>query len=142
MTPVTSYAGRKVLVFGLGGSGLATARALASFPRIYWIAGGKPKTGGIAGLTPFFPHVAKAYLIGEAAEDFAATLAAADVPHEICGTLDVAVAAAARDAVHDPAPDPAVVLSPACASYDQFTNFEARGDAFRQFVAGLPGVRT
>ena len=74
----------------------AAAKALASFARIYWIAGGRPKEGGIAGLAEFFPKIARAYLIGEAAEDFAATLGET-VPHEMSGTLAAALAAAARD---------------------------------------------
>jgi UDP-N-acetylmuramoylalanine--D-glutamate ligase len=119
----------------------ATAKALASFERIYWIAGGRQKEGGIAGLAEYFPRIAKAYLIGEAADDFAATLGDT-VAHEISGTLDSATAAAAADASRDDAPEPVVLLSPACASYDQFRNFELRGDAFRQLVAGLDGVET
>jgi UDP-N-acetylmuramoylalanine--D-glutamate ligase len=119
----------------------AAAKALASFDRIYWIAGGLAKEGGIASLVDFFPKIAKAYLVGEAAADFAATLGAA-VPHEISRTIDVATAAAAADADRDRAAEPVVLLSPACASYDQFKNFERRGDAFRAFVAGLDGVET
>jgi UDP-N-acetylmuramoylalanine--D-glutamate ligase len=112
----------------------STARALASFPRVHWILGGKPKEGGITPLTAFFPKIAKAYLIGESADDFARTLDGA-VPFEQCGTLDVAVAAAARDAGRE---EEAVVLfSPACASFDQFRSFEHRGDVFREIVAGL-----
>ncbi len=75
----------------------AAERALTSFEDVFWIAGGKPKAGGITPLAPFFPRVRKAYLIGESAADFAATLGA-DVPHEVVGTLDKAVTAAARDA--------------------------------------------
>ncbi|QIB33452.1 UDP-N-acetylmuramoyl-L-alanine--D-glutamate ligase [Ancylobacter pratisalsi] len=115
----------------------AAERALVSFDDIFWIAGGKPKEGGIAPLRPFFPRVRKAYLIGVAAQDFAATLGD-DVPHEICGTLDVAVAMAARDAAHSDAVHPVVLLSPACASFDQYRNFEVRGDAFRDLVVHLP----
>lgn len=114
----------------------AAERALLTFHDIFWIAGGKPKSGGIAPLAPLFPRLAKAYLIGAAADEFAATLK--DVPHEICGTLDHAVAAAARDAQASGAAQPVVLLSPACASFDQFPNFEARGDAFRALVAALP----
>jgi UDP-N-acetylmuramoylalanine--D-glutamate ligase len=119
----------------------ATAKALASFEKIYWIAGGQAKEGGIAGLAKFFPRIAKAYLIGEAAIDFAATLGSS-VAHEISGTLDEAVEAAAADADRDLAAEPVVLLSPACASYDQFKNFERRGDAFRQLVVALDGIET
>ncbi|GGE42322.1 UDP-N-acetylmuramoylalanine--D-glutamate ligase [Agaricicola taiwanensis] len=112
----------------------AAARALASFSDIFWIAGGKPKTGGIESLTGFFPRIRKAYLIGETAEAFAATLEGAHVPHAICGTLDRAVAAAADDAAGEPLPEAVVLLSPACASFDQFPNFEVRGDTFRDLV--------
>ena len=118
----------------------AAAKALASFDRIYWIAGGRAKEGGIESLAGFFPRIAKAYLIGEAADDFAGTLGSA-VPFEISGTLAEAVAAAARDAALDDAAEPAVLLSPACASYDQFQNFERRGDAFRSAALSLDGVR-
>ncbi|MCC0037272.1 MAG: UDP-N-acetylmuramoyl-L-alanine--D-glutamate ligase [Hoeflea sp.] len=114
----------------------AAAPALQSFEPIYWIAGGLPKEGGIASLEPFFPRIAKAYLIGEAAAGFAATIGA-HAPFEISGTLEQAVAAAARDAALDAAEMPAVLLSPACASFDQFRNFEVRGDAFVSLVSAL-----
>ena len=117
----------------------AAAKALASFDRIYWIAGGRPKEGGIASLERFFPKVAKAYLIGEAMEPFAETLGAA-VPFERSLTLQNAIAAAARDAARDDAPESVVLLSPACASYDQFQNFEKRGDAFRRLALAIDGV--
>ena len=117
----------------------SSAQALACFSDIFWIAGGKPKTGGIESLRGFFPRIRKAYLIGEAANDFAATLGA-DVPHEIDGTLDKALAAATRDAEACTAVDPVVLLSPACASFDQYRNFEVRGDAFRDLVLALPGL--
>lgn len=117
----------------------AAAPALSSFERIYWIAGGLPKEGGIASLGGFFPKIAKAYLIGEAAPAFAATLGEA-VPFEIAGTLERAVADAAADAEKDGSGGIAVLLSPACASFDQYKNFEVRGDAFVKHVAALPGV--
>ncbi len=109
----------------------SAARALGSFDNIYWIAGGKPKEGGIAPLAEFFPRIAKAYLIGEAAQDFAKTLAG-KVPFEIVETLERAVPQAATDAAQDD--DAVVLLSPACASFDQFRNFEVRGDRFRDLV--------
>ncbi len=118
----------------------SAAQALACFSDIFWIAGGRPKTGGIESLRPFFPRIRKAYLIGEAAEQFAATLDDA-VPHEITASLDRALAAAARDAASSPAREPVVLLSPACASFDQYRNFEVRGDAFRTLVQELPGLQ-
>jgi UDP-N-acetylmuramoylalanine--D-glutamate ligase len=117
----------------------AAARALASFDRIYWIAGGRAKEGGITTLGDYFPKIAKAYLIGEAANDFANTLGT-QVPHEIAVTLSLALASAARDAANDGTGEPVVLLSPACASYDQFQNFERRGDAFRALVLSLDGI--
>ena len=117
----------------------AAAPALSSYDRIYWIAGGLPKAGGITTLVPFFPRIAKAYLIGEAAPQFAATLGDA-APFEISGTIGAAVEHAARDAAQDNSGEPVVLLSPACASFDQFQNFEKRGEAFRTAVLALPGA--
>jgi len=117
----------------------AAAPALSSFPRIYWIVGGLPKEGGIEPLRSCFPRIAKAYLIGEAAPAFSATLGEA-VPYEIAGTLASAVEHAARDAALDGSAEAVVLLSPACASFDQFKNFEVRGDAFRAAVNGLDNV--
>jgi UDP-N-acetylmuramoylalanine--D-glutamate ligase len=118
----------------------ATAKALASFAEIFWIAGGKPKSGGITGLAEFFPRIRKAYLIGEAANEFAATLEGR-VAYEINGTLENAVPAAARDAAASGLSDPVVLLSPACASFDQYRYFEIRGTRFRDLVTALPGVK-
>ena len=114
----------------------AAEKALLSFRDVFWILGGKAKEGGIEPLRRLFPRVAKAYLIGAASEDFARTLGA-DVAFERCGTLENALRAAARDAALSAAAEPVVLLSPACASYDQFANFEARGDRFRDLVAAL-----
>src|SRR5262249_1750303 len=108
----------------------AAERALLSFTNIYWIAGGKPKEGGIASLAPHFPRIKKAYLIGEAAQAFAQTLGES-VPFSLAGTLGRAVAEATSDASASQDGEAVVLLSPACASYDQFPNFEVRGDAFR-----------
>jgi UDP-N-acetylmuramoylalanine--D-glutamate ligase len=118
----------------------AAARALSSFSDIFWIAGGKPKSGGITSLTEYFPRIRKAYLIGEAAPEFAGTLRDS-VPYEISKILEVAVANAARDAEASSLPDSVVLLSPACASFDQYRNFEIRGDRFRDLVTSLPGVK-
>ena len=117
----------------------SAAQALACFDDIFWIAGGKPKTGGIASLSGFFPRIRKAYLIGAAAEEFAATLDG-KVDHVAAGTLDRAVEEAARDAAASGLDHPVVLLSPACASFDQFQSFEARGTVFRNLVQKLPGV--
>lgn len=117
----------------------AAAPALSSFTRIYWIAGGLPKEGGIDSLRSFFPRIAKAYLIGEAAPAFSATLGTS-VPYEISGTLEAALQHAANDAACDEASEAVVLLSPACASFDQFRNFEVRGEAFRDAVLALDGI--
>lgn len=114
-------------------------KALASFDHVFWIAGGTPKEGGIAPLRPYFSRIDKAYLIGAAADEFAAILRG-DVAYLHCGTLDKAVALAAADAIAAAQEDSVVLLSPACASYDQYPNFEVRGDHFRDLVRALPGV--
>jgi UDP-N-acetylmuramoylalanine--D-glutamate ligase len=117
----------------------AAARALASFTDIFWIAGGKAKTGGITPLAGYFPRIRKAYLIGEAAGEFAGTLQG-KAPFVVAGTLERAVELAAKDAADARLKDSVVLLSPACASYDQFRNFEIRGTAFRDAVMKLPGA--
>ncbi len=115
----------------------STDKALSSFAGdIFWILGGKAKEGGIESLRRFFPKIAKAYLIGEASDAFAKTLEG-QVPYSRCGTLDVAVAQAAADAEASNAAEPVVLLSPACASFDQYRNFEVRGDHFRKLVRAL-----
>jgi len=113
----------------------AAARALVCYPDIFWIAGGKAKEGGIESLRPHFDRIRKAYLIGDAATEFAATLGG--VRHEIVHTLENAVAAASADAAASSAEAPVVLLSPACASFDQFRDFEHRGDVFRALAAAL-----
>ena len=118
----------------------ATARALASYQSVYWIAGGQAKEGGLDALTPHVSHVRHAYLIGEAASLFAALLAGR-VPVTLSGDLASAVAEAAAQARQDADENAVVLLSPACASFDQFANFAARGEAFREAVAALPGAR-
>ena len=111
----------------------STEKALTAFRDIHWILGGKAKEGGIYPLVPLFSRVAHAYLIGAASDAFAATLEGA-VPYTRCETLDVATRAAADGAAASAAPEPVVLLSPACASYDQFRSFEERGDRFRELV--------
>jgi UDP-N-acetylmuramoylalanine--D-glutamate ligase len=120
-------------------NGDAAGKALASFDNIYWIAGGLAKAGGLEGLEGFWPKIRRAYLIGDAAKAFSAHLGEA-APHQISQTLERAVAEATRDALASGDAEPVVLLSPACASYDQFPNFTARGDAFKAMVASLPGI--
>jgi len=112
----------------------AAERALVCFPDIFWIAGGRAKEGGIESLKPHFARIRKAYLIGEAANDFARTLSG-HASAEVCVTLDRAVAQAYADAAASNATQPVVLLSPACASFDQFRDFEHRGEAFRALTA-------
>lgn len=109
----------------------SAAKALQAFPQIRWIAGGLGKDGGIASLKPFLGSVAKAYLIGHSARDFALELG--DLPHEICETMDRAVARAAAEAK----PGDTVLLAPAAASFDQYPNFEKRGEDFTACVQAL-----
>jgi UDP-N-acetylmuramoylalanine--D-glutamate ligase len=110
----------------------ATAPALAAFDRIRWICGGQAKTDNLDECVPHFGHVASAYTIGEAADLFE-TLLSPHMPVKNCGKLDVAV----REAAADAAPGDTVLLSPACASFDQFRDFEHRGDQFRALVGEL-----
>jgi UDP-N-acetylmuramoylalanine--D-glutamate ligase len=113
----------------------AARQALSSYPKVYWIAGGQPKTGGIDELADLFPRVIKAYLVGQASDAFAATLKG-KAEAAACGTIPAAVEAAFRDAQAS-GKDAIVLLSPACASFDQFADFEQRGDAFRAAVHAL-----
>ena len=106
----------------------AAEKALLTYDNIRWIAGGVAKAGGIEPLLPLLDRVRKTYLIGEAAEAFSATLGTAE--HEICGDLATAMQRAAAEAEAGDV----ILLSPACASKDQFMSFEARGDAFRAAV--------
>jgi len=117
----------------------ATEKALACYEAIYWIAGGLPKAGGITSLAPYFTRLRHAFLIGNATGEFAATLDG-QISYSRCGDLATAVAAASDRARVEHAPNAVVLLSPACASYDQFPNFEVRGDTFRTLVSGLPGA--
>ena len=109
----------------------SAAKALQAFPRIRWIAGGLGKDGGIAGLIPHLGTVAKAYLIGHSARDFALQLG--DTPYEICETMARAVTAAAAEAE----PGDVVLLAPAAASFDQYPDFEKRGEDFTALVRAL-----
>jgi UDP-N-acetylmuramoylalanine--D-glutamate ligase len=117
----------------------AAAKALASFKEIYWIAGGRAKQGGIKELESFHANIRKAYLIGECATVFAGELDG-HLDYEITGTLDKAVAAATRDAEQSEGVEPVVLLSPACASHDQYPSFVVRGEVFREAVRAQQGV--
>jgi UDP-N-acetylmuramoylalanine--D-glutamate ligase len=114
----------------------AAEKALLSFDTIYWIAGGLMKAGGIEPLRPLFGRIVRAYLIGRDAPALAGTLEGI-TPYRICGTIEQATEAAARDARNEQRDSAVVLLSPACASFDQFPNFEVRGDAFRKAVKDL-----
>ena len=118
----------------------AAARALTCYRNIYWIAGGQAKEGGLAGLEAYFPSVSRAFLIGEAEADFAKQMQG-KTPLSRCGDLETALAKARELALEERKPGAVVLLSPACASFDQFANFEARGEAFRELVEALPGER-
>ncbi|HUN39107.1 MAG TPA: UDP-N-acetylmuramoyl-L-alanine--D-glutamate ligase [Acetobacteraceae bacterium] len=117
----------------------SVACALSCYDRVVWIAGGQAKQGGIEPLASFFPRIVQAFLIGRDAPILAATLAGHNVPHEIVGTLEAATPAAAAAA--RATSTPVVLLSPACASWDQFTGFEQRGDRFAEHVAALAQER-
>lgn len=115
----------------------SAAPALAAFPpapdqRLHWIAGGQAKGDGLAACRPWFGHVKRAYLIGEATDEFAREIGDA-IPVDRAATLDTAVAHAAK-AVQ---PGDVVLLSPACASFDQYKDYEDRGDRFRALVQAL-----
>ncbi|MET0272983.1 MAG: UDP-N-acetylmuramoyl-L-alanine--D-glutamate ligase [Phenylobacterium sp.] len=113
----------------------AARQALSSYPKVYWIAGGQPKTGGIEALADLFGRVEKAYLVGEGAPAFAETLKG-KAPVAQCGTIEAATQAAYADAAAS-GQDAIVLLSPAAASFDQFADFEERGEAFRAAVTEL-----
>jgi UDP-N-acetylmuramoylalanine--D-glutamate ligase len=115
----------------------AAEKALLCFDKVFWILGGRQKEGGIEPLRGFFPKITKGYLIGEASEAFAKTIGEA-FPVEFCGALEKAVAKAYAEASQSPLEKPIVLLSPACASFDQYPDFEKRGDHFRALVAALP----
>lgn len=116
----------------------AAEQALKAYDKIYWIVGGRAKADGISPLQRHFSRVKKAYLIGESQDDFAGAFqSASDVVK--CGTLEKAVKAALKDAQDAGDEDAVILLSPAAASFDQFKDFEARGDAFRAIVNGTIG---
>lgn len=116
----------------------AASKALSCYENIYWIIGGKPKEGGLKGLEPFAPRIRHAFLIGMASDDFA-LWCEGKVPFTRCGTLDKAVEAAHALAQKEARVGAVVLLSPACASFDQFTSYEHRGEEFARFVKALEG---
>ncbi len=141
MEPLGQVGRTTVINDSKGTNADSTEKALASIDEaIYWIAGGVPKEGGIEGLTPYFGRVAKAYLVGQCAPEFARTLDG-KVAYEVSGTLEAALSAAVRDAALSTADEPVILLSPACASYDQYKSFEHRGDHFRALAEALPGFQ-
>jgi UDP-N-acetylmuramoylalanine--D-glutamate ligase len=113
----------------------AAEKSMTSYSKLYWIVGGVPKAGGIDSLSSHFKRVKHAYCIGQAADAFAETLAAHHVPHTISHTLNAAVDAAYEAARGEQ--NAVVLFAPACASFDQFANFEARGDAFKKQVGAI-----
>ena len=118
----------------------AARQALSSYPKVYWIAGGQPKTGGIDDLADLFPRVIKAYLVGEASDAFAATLKGKAETVE-CATIPAAAEAAFADA-SAAGREAIILLSPACASFDQYADFEQRGEAFRAAVQSIAAGRS
>jgi UDP-N-acetylmuramoylalanine--D-glutamate ligase len=114
----------------------ATEKALRCYENIYWIAGGRAKEGGIVSLKPLFGRVRHAFLIGEAADDFADTLEG-QVPFTLYEDLETAIEDAGEMALKEKRPDATVLLSPACASFDMFKSFEERGDLFRTEVNAI-----
>jgi UDP-N-acetylmuramoylalanine--D-glutamate ligase len=118
----------------------ATARALSSYRDIYWILGGQAKEGGVMPLAPWFDRIRHAFLIGEATDLFAGQLEG-KVPYSRCGDLESALDAAHVRAQRDGGPG-VVLLSPACASWDQWKSYEHRGDAFRVMARALPGAQS
>jgi len=112
----------------------STENALKSYDNIFWILGGKAKEGGIESLKPYFSKIQKAYLIGEASDEFAKFLAQNFVNYEKCQTLKNAFDKALIDAKSSNLIEKNIILSPACASFDQWKNFEERGDFFCKLV--------
>lgn len=110
----------------------AASKALSIYDNIYWIAGGISKSDGIYNLKPYFPKIREAFLFGTAQQEFAATIGTA-IPYQLCHTLDEAVSRAYTSA-KESLGKVTILFSPACASFDQFKDFEHRGDVFKQLV--------
>lgn len=119
----------------------AAARALSSYDDIYWILGGQAKEGGVAPLASYFDRIRHAFLIGDATELFAGQLEG-KLPYSRCGDLQSALNAAHALAQREAAGPAVVLLSPACASWDQWKSYEHRGDAFRAMARALPGAES
>lgn len=134
--PVATVAGVRFVNDSKATNPDAAAKALGSYATVYWIAGGRPKGGGFDALTPYLPRIRHAFLIGEAAPDLAQFLGT-KVPATRCTDLDAATCEAFDAAVADRAEDAVVLLAPACTSWDQFVNFEARGEAFIASVTAI-----
>lgn len=115
----------------------AASKALVCYDNIYWIVGGKPKEGGLNGLEEFMPRVRHAFLIGTSSDEFAAWFEKNEVPYTACGTLALATDKAAAMAWKQKKSEAVVLLAPACASFDQFANFEERGETFAAQVRTL-----
>jgi UDP-N-acetylmuramoylalanine--D-glutamate ligase len=138
MEPVAQIDGVRFVNDSKATNADAARAAMSSYPKFYWIAGGVAKAGGIDSLADLFPRIEKAYLIGEAAKAFANTLDG-QAPYALSGDLATATAQAHADAKAS-GQEAVVLFSPACASFDQYADFEARGDAFREIVRKLAGV--
>jgi UDP-N-acetylmuramoylalanine--D-glutamate ligase len=119
----------------------ATARALSSYQDIYWILGGQAKEGGVTPLAPWFGRVKHAFLIGEASDLFASQLEG-KLSYSRCGDLQSALDAAHVRSQREAKGPAVVLLSPACASWDQWKSYEHRGDAFRAMARALPGAQS
>ena len=115
----------------------AAANALACYSYIYWIAGGQEKEGGISSLSSVLTRIRHAFLIGDAATSFSLVLQAAGVAVSRHESLEDAVKQAGKQAFEDAVSPATVLLSPACASFDMFENFEKRGEVFRNTVHTL-----
>lgn len=133
---LTTHSGVRYINDSKATNAEAAAKALMCYENIYWIAGGRLKEGGVDALVPLLGPVTRAYLIGEAAADIAKTIEG-KVETEICETIERAVESATRDALAEERADPVILLSPACASFDQYPDFEKRGDAYRAAVEEL-----
>ncbi len=140
--PVATIAGVTFINDSKATNAEATAKALACYRDIYWIVGGEPKSDGIAELAPLFKNIRHAFLIGKSAKAFERTIGeriATTASGDLARALDQAGELAQADLKDDPTMEPVILFSPACASFDQWRNFEERGDAFRNMVLARAG---